>query len=112
MDVGAVLIRLKADRQDQVQDWQSIIEQRKSEAIETLKAEGVLIESWFHLELEHHHYLIAYMRAQDIKHAQQVAKTSTFEIDAIHKKFKENWDRVYPAKLLVDLENDTTDKMS
>lgn len=112
MDVGAVLIRLKADRQDQVQDWQSIIEQRKSEAIETLKAEGVLIESWFHLELEHHHYLIAYMRARDIQHAQQVAKTSTFEIDGIHKKFKENWDRVYPAKLLVDLENDTTDKMS
>ncbi|MDQ9834111.1 hypothetical protein RFY41_13950 [Acinetobacter soli] len=50
--------------------------------------------------------------ARDIQHAQQVAKTSTFEIDAIHKKFKENWDRVYPAKLLVDLENDTTDKMS
>ncbi|WP_228274167.1 hypothetical protein [Acinetobacter soli] len=50
--------------------------------------------------------------ARDIQHAQHVAKTSTFEIDAIHKKFKENWDRVYPAKLLVDLENDTTDKMS
>ncbi|WP_303275397.1 hypothetical protein [Acinetobacter soli] len=50
--------------------------------------------------------------ARDIQHAQQVAKTSIFEIDAIHKKFKENWDRVYPTRLLVDLENDTTDKMS
>lgn len=47
MDVGAVLIRLKPDSLQEVEHWQSIIEKRKSEAIETLQAEGVHIESWF-----------------------------------------------------------------
>lgn len=105
MDVGAVLIRLKPDSLQEVEHWQSIIEKRKSETIETLQAEGVHIESWFYLELDGQHYLIAYMRAKDLVHAQKVAKSSPFEIDQIHKQFKKNWDIVYPAKLLIDLEN-------
>ncbi|GAA5019247.1 hypothetical protein GCM10023206_33140 [Acinetobacter puyangensis] len=45
------------------------------------------------------------MRADDIAHAQKVARTSTFDIGQVHKKFKTTWDKVYPAKLLVDLDN-------
>lgn len=47
MDVGAVLIKLKANRQAEVEAWQQEIQQRKAEAIQTLQAEGVTIESWF-----------------------------------------------------------------
>ncbi|NAS09114.1 DUF6176 family protein [Acinetobacter haemolyticus] len=105
MDVGAVLIKLKQDSLINVEAWKREIEQRKDEAIQTLQAEGVTIESWFHLELDGNNYLIAYMRANDIAHAQQVARNSTFEIDKVHKQFKQNWERVIPANLLVDLEN-------
>lgn len=73
MDVGAVLIKLKQDSLINVEAWKREIEQRKDEAIQTLQAEGVTIESWFHLELDGNNYLIAYMRANDIAHAQQVA---------------------------------------
>lgn len=45
------------------------------------------------------------MRANDITHAQEVAKTSIFDIDKVHQKFKENWEKGYSAKLLSDLEN-------
>ncbi|QUY37311.1 DUF6176 family protein [Acinetobacter junii] len=105
MDVGAVLIKLKQDTLANVDAWKIEIEQRKDEAIQTLKAEGVTIESWFHLELDGNNYLIAYIRSHDIGNAQQVARNSSFEIDKVHKQFKQNWERIIPATLLVDLEN-------
>ncbi|APU48015.1 DUF6176 family protein [Acinetobacter junii] len=105
MDVGAVLIKLKQDTLANVDAWKIEIEQRKDEAIQTLQAEGVTIESWFHLELDGNNYLIAYIRSHDIGHAQQVARNSSFEIDKVHKQFKQNWERIIPATLLVDLEN-------
>lgn len=45
------------------------------------------------------------MRAKDIAHAQQVARNSCFEIDQVHRQFKQHWEQVIPAQLLVDLEN-------
>lgn len=105
MDVGAVLIKLKANSQAKVEAWQREIQQRKAEAIQTLQAEGVTVESWFQLELNGDHYLLAYMRAKDLAHAQQVARNSAFEIDQVHRQFKLLWEQVIPAQLLVDLEN-------
>ena len=57
-DVGAVLIQLKLDSMANVEAWQKELNVRKDEAIETLKAEGVFVESWFHVELEGRDYLI------------------------------------------------------
>lgn len=105
MDVGAVLIKLKPDVLGQVKQWQNEINARKDEAIETLQAEGVKVESWFHLQLEGSDYLLAYMRAQDIAKAQEIGRQSQFPIDQMHKQFKGNWAKVIPAQLLVDLEN-------
>ena len=105
MDVGAALIKLKPNSLSNVETWKKELQDRKEEAIETLKAEGVYVESWFYIELDGQDYLLAYMRANDIAHAQKVAKTSPFDIDKIHKKFKENWEKGYPAKLLIDLDN-------
>ncbi|WP_286944094.1 DUF6176 family protein, partial [Acinetobacter sp. UBA6526] len=47
MDVGAVLIKLKPNMQARVEAWQQEIQLRKAEAIQTLQAEGVTVESWF-----------------------------------------------------------------
>lgn len=105
MDVGAVLIKLKTNSMQNVKAWQAELNTRKTEAIETLKAEGVCVESWFHVELEGQDYLVAYMRADDIQKAQQIGRESQFPIDAMHKAFKQNWERGYKATLLVDLEN-------
>ncbi len=105
MDIGAVLIKLKPNTQDNLEEWRLAINKRKEEAIETLKAEGVFIESWFTVELETEIHLIAYMRAKSIPEAQKIAKSSQFDIDKVHKKFKTIWEKVYPATLLVDLDN-------
>ena len=45
------------------------------------------------------------MRADDIAQAQKIGKDSQFAIDQVHKAFKQNWIKVIPSKLLVDLEN-------
>lgn len=105
MDVGAVLIKLKPDTLDHVEAWKKELNERKAEAIETLRAEGVHVESWFHLELGGQDYLLAYMRADDIAQAQHIGRNSYFPIDQVHKQFKNNWAEVFPAKLLLDLEN-------
>ena len=105
MDVGAALIQLKENALENVEAWKSEINSRKNEAIETLKAEGVYVESWFHVQLDGKDYLMVYMRADDIAQAQQIGKNSQFEIDQVHKGFKQNWMKVIPAELLVDLEN-------
>lgn len=105
MDVGAVLIKLKTNTQAEVEAWQQEIEKRKAEAIQTLQAEGVTVESWFQLELNGENYLLAYTRAKDIAQAQQVAKNSSFEIDRYHQQFKQHWEQVIPTRLLIDLEN-------
>lgn len=105
VDVGAALIKLKPNSLSNVATWQKQLQERKQEAIQTLKAEGVYVESWFHIELEGQDYLLAYMRAKDIAQAQKIAKSSPFEIDKLHKAFKENWEKGYSAKLLIDLDN-------
>ncbi len=46
------------------------------------------------------------MRAVDLVKAQQIAKTSPFEIDQVHQQFKRDcWEKVIPATLLFDLDN-------
>ncbi|MFH4280345.1 DUF6176 family protein, partial [Acinetobacter baumannii] len=58
MDVGAALIKLKPNSLSNVEVWKKELQDRKEEAIETLKAEGVYVESWFHIELDGQDYLL------------------------------------------------------
>jgi len=103
MDVGAVLIQLKVAVMDDVVAWQNQLNRRKHEAIETLQAEGVHVESWFHVELDGLDYLITYTRADDIAKAHEISRKSQFAIDQVHQQFKRTWQKVIPASLLVDL---------
>ena len=103
MDVGAVLIQLKVAMMDDVVAWQNQLNRRKHEAIETLQAEGVHVESWFHVELDGLDCLIAYTRADDIAKAHEISRKSQFAIDQVHQQFKRTWQKVIPASLLVDL---------
>ncbi|MBJ9986604.1 hypothetical protein IAE19_14310 [Acinetobacter sp. S40] len=106
MDIGLALIKLKPDTWPKVKEWQQRLQEHKEQAIQTLQAEGVMIESWFYTQLEGQDYLIAYMRAIDLIKAQQIAKSSPFEIDLIHQQVKcDCWENVIPATFLVDLDN-------
>ena len=106
MEIIAGVIELKPDSMERVEEWAKTLNERIDEAIETLKDEGVELESWFHLNLDGKDYLLSYMRADSLNKAQEVVKTSKHKIDAYHQQFKKDtWLKGTRAKLLVDLVN-------
>ena len=104
MDVTAVVIELKPNTGQRVEEWAAHIREHRDEALETLRAEGVSVESWFSLSLGGKEYLLAYMRSESMEASAAVARRSAAPIDAYHRKFKEDtWLRGTDARLLVDL---------
>ncbi len=106
MPVVAHLIELKAQSQSTVEDWTRFMQQHREEALASLAAEGVQLESWFSLSLEGRDYLLCYMRVDDLARSQAVHAASPREVDAYHQAFKvQAWVRGghVDAKLLLDL---------
>ncbi|MCG8393784.1 MAG: DUF6176 family protein [Pseudomonadales bacterium] len=106
MDVIAGLIELKPGSASEVEDWKNFIDSHREQALKSLRAEGVNIESWFSLRLDGKDYLLCYMRADSIEKSQQVMAASANPVDARHRQFKENaWVRGSHVQttLLVDL---------
>jgi hypothetical protein len=86
-------------------EWAATINERRAEALETLKDEGASIESVFLEHTPEGDFLIYYMRADDFDAAARAASKSVHAIDAYHQKFKEDaWARDSQLELLVDLE--------
>lgn len=109
MEIIAGVIELKPNSMERVEAWAATINERIDEALETLRDEGVQLESWFHLPLDGKDYLLSYMRADSLKKAQDTVKQSEHPIDAYHQQFKKDtWVGGTRAKLLVDLVGDAT----
>lgn len=111
MEIIARLIELKPGTTEQVQDWAKFINEHRLTALETLRAEGIMIESWFALSLNDKDYLLCYMRVDSMSKAEQVAAGSSNPVDVYHQQFKVNtWVQGTggEGKLLVDLPADTT----
>lgn len=105
METKCAMIKLKPDSLEAVKQWAKTMNDRKDEALETLKNEGVKVESVFFTKIAGDDYLIYYMRAEDMKKAQNIGRNSLMDIDIIHKEFQKNhWENISPVKLLLDLE--------
>ena len=106
MDCRAAFIKLKPGSLNKVREWVKTINQRRDEALATLRDEGVSIESWFLLSREDGDYLVGYMRSKDFDRANSAVEQSLHEIDAYHQQFKrDTWERDSreELELLVDL---------
>jgi Family of unknown function (DUF6176) len=98
-------IKLKSDSLDRVREWARTINQRKSEAIETLRDETVLIESVFLERTEDGDYLIAIMKAESFEKVAEAAKKSAHAIDEYHRRaMREVREEQTELELLVDLD--------
>ena len=84
MNIAAGLIKLNPDSSKHIKKWKETIETRRSEAIQTLIDEGVLLESWFEIEVEGEPHLLWYMRKLPDAKFHEVYEKSTHEIDAFH----------------------------
>lgn len=101
---ACVRVRLKPGTLPQVREWAAHIGAHREEALATLAAEGVSIESVFLDSTEAGDYLVYYMRAGSHERAREVAQASVAAIDRYHQAFKRaTWAGVQPLELLVDL---------
>jgi len=100
-----VRIRLKAGNVDRAREWAAEINRRKAESLETLREEGVLVESVFLERTSEDDFLVYYMKAEDFNRANSVSRESMHPIDLYHRRFKaEAWASQDVLELLVDLD--------
>jgi hypothetical protein len=111
MEINCIVIELKKDSLDRVREWAAFINHRREEALDTLKNEGVTIESFFLVKIEDKDYLLSFMRAESMEHAHEAVKHSLSEIDAYHQQFKKDtWLKGNWGELLVDLSRITDEE--
>jgi Family of unknown function (DUF6176) len=100
-----VRIKLKPHALEKVRAWAHEVNARKSEAYEILKDEGVFIESAYLDEIAGDHYLIYFMKADDLSHSAKVDSSNSESLGAYHQQFKkECWESVKVLENLIDLD--------
>lgn len=102
-------IRLRPDSLPNVLAWAEYIDKHRDEALATLRAEGVALESVFLDSTADGDFLVYYMLCESLEKATQAAAKSASELDAYHHDFKrEHWLEVRKLELLLDLQRDKT----
>ena len=98
-------VKLKPGSLHSVREWANELNSRKEEALETLKDEGVYIESAFLEQTAVGNFLIYYMRMESTEKAKVAVSRSPHPIDAYHKQFKIGcWESKQELELLVDFD--------
>ena len=80
-----VRVALKEGSTEAVKEWFHTLMNRREETLESLRNEGVIVESAFLDRQPNGDFLIYYMRAQDIEKAIAIFQNSSLDIDAYHK---------------------------
>ena len=103
MKVICTRIELKPNSLPAVRAWAREVTTRSNEVLETLRAEGVTVESVFLDRVGDTDYLVYYMRARDLEHAFAVGPKLKLPIQEYHNQFKrETWERVSQLECLAD----------
>ena len=104
-EAACAIVHLHPGSVGRVREWVAHITAHKNEALQTLAAEGVQIESVFLASSEQGDFLVYYMRSHSQEVAQSVAEKSLAAIDAYHRAFKRDcWARVERLEPLIDLQ--------
>ena len=104
-EVACVRIRLREGALPLVEEWARTLAARRDEVMETLRLEGVTVESVFLERAAEGDFLVYYMRAHDLAEAMRVGRALDLPIQAFHDAFKrEAWGERTPLRCLVDFE--------
>ena len=105
METRCFRIKLKPDSIGRVREWARTINERRHEALETLRDETVVLESMFLDRTEQGDFLIGYMKAESFQKAGATVQKSVHAIDEYHRKFKQDtWEERVELELLIDLD--------
>lgn len=78
--------KIEEGKTERLKEWIAEIRDRKEEAIQTLKNEGMHSETAFIEHTDDGDYLVYYMRADDIDEVFEAFRASSHEIDIEHKE--------------------------
>jgi len=104
-ETRCVKIKLKPNSVEKVREWALTINERKAEALATLRDESVILEAVFLDQSETGDFLIYLMKAESFAKAREAVKKSIYSIEEFHQNFKrETWAGGKELELLVDLD--------
>jgi len=104
-ETRCVKIRLKPNSIEKMREWAKTINERKDEALETLRDESVILEAVFLDRNSEGDFLIYLMKAESFEKAKEAAKHSSHAIDEYHQNFKSKcWESGEKLEMLIDLD--------
>lgn len=104
-ETRCVKIKLKPDSIEKVREWAKTINERKTEALATLREESVILETVFLDQTGEGDFLIYLMKAESFAKARETVQKSIHSIDGFHQNFKrETWADGKNLELLIDLD--------
>lgn len=110
-ETRCVRIKLKEGAQAAVREWQDFMNRHRDDVLETLRQEGVALESVFIESVGADTFLIYVMRCADFDRAHDVARKSANHVDQFHKQFKKDWwEQGERLECLIDFSNDRAQK--
>lgn len=86
METICIRTKVKEGSVEEVREWFQTLRENSDEVLQSLKNEGVLIESAFLDKQGHDYYLIYYMKAESLAKAREAVQKSTLAIDKYHKE--------------------------
>ena len=103
---GCVKIKIKEGKISKVYEWKEYLNNNKEEVLQSLKQEGVFIESVFLDKQGDENYLIYYMKFQDLEKAKTAFEKSVLSVDKYHAQFKQEvWAERQELELLIEFVN-------
>jgi hypothetical protein len=90
MQTRCVRVKLKPDRLNAVHEWQAEMNRRKEEALQTMREEGMIVETTFLERTSDGYFLIVLLIAEDFEKAKAIGRTSTHPIDVYHRNFRQD----------------------
>lgn len=98
-------IKLKPNSLEKVREWAKTLNERKDEALATLRDESVILETVFLDQNSEGDFLIYVMKAESFEGAKEAVKKSVHAIDEYHQNFKkECWLGGEKLEMLLDLD--------
>ena len=99
-------IKIKEDKISKIYEWKDYLSLHENEVLQSLKQEGVFLETVFLDKQGKDYFLIYFMKCQNLEKAKEAVKKSTLKVDEYHSQFKkEAWVERQELELLVDFIN-------
>lgn len=104
-ETRCIKIKLKPNSLEKVREWTKTINERKDEALATLRDENVILETVFLDQTSEGDFLIYVMKAESFEKVKETFEKSVHPIDEYHRNFMhEIYQSREKLEMLVDLD--------